>query len=112
MIYSNTSNSVCPLTTRVESLYILPVYATPTMLSWYMKKLYRKTLFPIQIHLTIGMVPFDGASDNVHKGFLQLLHEPKPAEVPRLDCSYIFGDSWLTIAVSLSAKPETMPYFV
>lgn len=94
MIYSNIASQIlfAPLTTGVDSLYILSAYATPTMLSWYMKNLYRKTLFPIRIHLTIGMVPFDGVSDSVHKGFLQLLHEPKPAEVSRLDCSYIFDN--------------------
>ena len=79
-----------PLELYVNELYIISGYATPTMLSWYMKNLYQKTCFPIKIFLLVGMVPFDGISVSVHEGFVQLIHDEKPQEVEKLECSYIY----------------------
>ena len=79
-----------PLELDVNELYIISGYATPTMLSWYMKNLYQKTCFPIKIFLLVGMVPFDGISVSVHEGFVQLIHDEKPQEVEKLECSYIY----------------------
>lgn len=79
-----------PLELDVNELYIVSGYATPTMLSWYIKNLYHKTRFPINISLMVGMVPFDGISVSVHEGFVQLIHDNKPQEIENLECSYIY----------------------
>lgn len=79
-----------PLGMDVNELYIVSGYATPTMLSWYMKNLYHKTHLPIRISLMVGMVPFDGISVSVHEGFIQLIRDDKPQEIERLECSYIY----------------------
>lgn len=79
-----------PLGLDVNELYIVSGYATPTMLSWYMKNLYHKTHLPIRISLMVGMVPFDGISVSVHEGFIQLIRDDKPQEIERLECSYIY----------------------
>lgn len=46
-----------PLLLDANELYIVSGYATPTMLSWYIKNLYHKTKTPIKIFLLVGMVP-------------------------------------------------------
>lgn len=51
-----------PLQQGVDELYILSAYATPNMLSWYMKNIYHKTASPIKLNLIVGMVPFDNLS--------------------------------------------------
>lgn len=79
-----------PLNSDVDELYILSGYATPNMLSWYLKNIYHKTLTPIQIHLLVGMVPFDRLSVSVHEGFVQLVASELPHEVEALECSYIY----------------------
>ena len=40
-----------PLSDDVDELYIVSAYATPTMLSWYMKNLDKRTHCPIKISL-------------------------------------------------------------
>ena len=79
-----------PLSHDVNELYIVSGYATPTMLSWYIKNLYHKTQTPIRIHLLVGMVPFDGISVSVHEGFIQLVRGEQPQEIAKLECSYIY----------------------
>ena len=79
-----------PLSHDVNELYIISGYATPTMLSWYIKNLYHKTLTPIRIYLLVGMVPFDGISVSVHEGFIQLVRSEQPQEIEKLECSYIY----------------------
>lgn len=79
-----------PLSQDVNELYIVSGYATPTMLSWYIKNLYHKTQTPIRIHLLVGMVPFDGISVSVHEGFIQLVRGEQPQEIAKLECSYIY----------------------
>lgn len=79
-----------PLSHDVNELYIVSGYATPTMLSWYIKNLYHKTQTPIRIHLLVGMVPFDGISVSVHEGFIQLVRGELPQEIAKLECSYIY----------------------
>ena len=79
-----------PLSHDVNELYIVSGYATPTMLSWYIKNLYHKTQAPIRIYLLVGMVPFDGISVSVHEGFTQLVRGEQPQEIDKLECSYIY----------------------
>lgn len=79
-----------PLSHDVNELYIVSGYATPTMLSWYIKNLYHKTQTPIRIHLLVGMVPFDGISVSVHEGFIQLVRGELPQEIAKLECGYIY----------------------
>lgn len=79
-----------PLSHNINELYIVSAYATPTMLSWYIKNLYHKTQTPIKIYLIVGMVPFDGISVSVHEGFIQLIRNEQPQEIAKLECSYIF----------------------
>lgn len=92
MITTDIAKSVLfdPLKMDVNELYIISGYATPTMLSWYIKNLYHKTHSPIKISLMVGMVPFDGISVSVHEGFVQLIRDDKPQEIEKLECSYIY----------------------
>ena len=78
-----------PLAGDVNELYILSGYATPNMLSWYIKNIYHRTQTPIKIHLIVGMVPFDRLSVSVHEGFVQIISSELPHEVETLECSYI-----------------------
>lgn len=92
MITADISNAVLfdPLKLDVNELYIVSGYATPTMLSWYIKNLEQRTLSPIAISLMVGMLPFDGISVSVHEGFVQLIQDDKPQEIKKLECSYIY----------------------
>lgn len=78
-----------PLRDEAEELYILSAYATPNMLSWYIKNLYHKTAVPIRINLIVGMVPFDNMSVSIHEGFQQLVSSALPHEVASVKCSYV-----------------------
>lgn len=92
MILNDIAKTVLfdPLARDVNELYIVSGYATPTMLSWYIKNLYHKTQTPIKVHLLVGMVPFDGVSVSVHEGFIQLVRSEQPQEIAKLECSYIY----------------------
>ena len=92
MIISDIAKTVLfdPLEQDVNELYIVSGYATPNMLSWYIKNLYQRTQTPLRIYLLIGMVPYDGISVSVHEGFVQLIQDEMPEEIERLTCSYIF----------------------
>ena len=92
MILNNIAKTILfnPLSKDVNELYIVSGYATPTMLSWYIKNLYHKTQAPIRIYLLVGMVPFDGISVSVHEGFIHLMQDELPPEIERLECSYIY----------------------
>lgn len=78
-----------PLRNKAEELYILTAYATPNMLSWYIKNLYHKTTVPIKINLIVGMIPFDNMSVSIHEGFKQLVSSTLPREVASVKCSYV-----------------------
>ena len=93
-----------PLSHDVNELYIVSGYATPTMLSWYIKNLYHKTQTPIRIHLLVGMVPFDGLSVSVHEGFIQLVRGEQPQEIAKLECSYIYDSPAVHSNVFIWAK--------
>ena len=94
MFFNNITSKVLfgPISLDVNELYIVSGYATPTMLSWYIKNLYRRTLTPLKLYLLIGMVPFDGISVSVHEGFLQILRSDFPQEIEKLECSYIYSE--------------------
>lgn len=94
MLVSDITNKILfePVNTGVNELYIVSGYATPTMLSWYIKNLYHKTRVPISIRLLVGMTPFDGVSESVHDGFVQLVQMTLPQEIGRLECSYIYDE--------------------
>jgi len=93
-----------PLLHDVNELYIVSGYATPTMLSWYIKNLYHKTQASIRIHLLVGMVPFDGISVSVHEGFIQLVRGEQPQEITKLECSYIYDSPAVHSNVFIWAK--------
>lgn len=78
-----------PLQSEVDELCILSAYATPNMLSWYMKNICAKTAVPIKINLIVGMVPFDDLSVSVHEGFKNLMASELPVEIASMKCSYI-----------------------
>lgn len=106
MITTDIAGSMlfAPLTLDVNELCIVSGYATPTMLSWYMKNLYHKTRFPIKISLLVGMVPFDGISVSVHEGFIQLIRGDKPQEIHKLECSYIYDNPAVNSNLYIWAK--------
>ncbi len=78
-----------PLESGMDELSILSAYATPTMLSWYIKNIYHKTTIPIKINLIIGMIPFDNLSVSIHEGFKQIVASELPNEVSFVRCSYV-----------------------
>ena len=93
-----------PLINCVNELYIVSAYATPTMLSWYIKNLYHKTQTPIKVYLLIGMIPFDGISVSIHEGFVQILRSDLPQEISKLECSYIYDEPSVHSNVYIWAK--------
>ena len=78
-----------PLQSGMDELSILSAYATPNMLSQYIKNLFHKTASPIKINLIVGMVPFDNLSVSVHEGFQQIVSSDLPHEVSAVQCSYV-----------------------
>ena len=78
-----------PLQDEADELYILAAYATPNMLSWYIKNIYHKTTVPIIINLIVGMVPFDNLSVSIHEGFQNLVSSELPHEISSIKCSYV-----------------------
>ena len=58
-----------PLYDRADELNIMSAYATPNMLSWYLKNIHHRVFEPIKINLIVGMVPFDHLSVSIHEGF-------------------------------------------
>lgn len=92
MVFQNISTQKIlfdPLNNGVDELYILSAYATPNMLSWYMKNIYHRTTVPIKINLIVGMVPFDNLSVSIHEGFQNLVSSELPHEVASVKCSYV-----------------------
>lgn len=79
-----------PLEKDVNQLFIISGYATPNMMSWLMKNINRTSKNPIEIHLIVGMVPFDGLSVSVHNGFMELMNDPPPKSVKSVTCSYVY----------------------
>ena len=94
MFQNDLANKVLfePLNSGVDELFILSAYATPNMLSWYIKNVFEKTATPIKINLVVGMVPFDNLSVSIHEGFLQLLSAELPREIQSVKCSYVIDN--------------------
>ena len=109
MFFSNITSKILfePITEDVNELYIVSGYATPNMLSWYIKNLYHKTRTPLKISLIVGMIPFDGISVNIHEGFLQIIRSELPQEIERLECSYIYDDPSVHSNLFIWAKDGT-----
>lgn len=78
-----------PLNMDVNQLFIVSGYATPNMASWFIKNIDLPPEKSIDIHLIVGMVPYDGLSVSVHNGFKDLMTEPLPPSVNSFTCSYI-----------------------
>ena len=114
MILNNIAKTILfnPLSKDVNELYIVSGYATPTMLSWYIKNLYHKTQAPIKIYLLVGMLPFDGISVSVHEGFIHLMQDELPPEIERLECSYIYDAPAVYILTYLSGPRMVLPYLL
>ena len=91
MIQSDIMKKVLfePLSNGADELFILSAYATPNMLSWYIKNVYEQTRIPIKINLVVGMIPFDNLSMNVHEGFKQLVSADLSHEIESVKCSYV-----------------------
>ncbi len=95
MYYDELKNKVFfePLGQDVNQLYIISGYATPNMASWLIKNIKRSTEKSIDIHLIVGMVPYDGLSVPIHNGFVELMTKELPAGVNSFTCSYVFEGS-------------------
>lgn len=91
MIQKNLDKQILfnPLKYDADELYILTAYATPNMLSWFIKNLQHKTKTPLKVRLIVGMVPFDNLSVSIHEGFVQLVSMSLPDEVSSVKCSYV-----------------------
>ena len=91
MYHTNLARTILfdPLLSEPDELIILSGYATPNMLSWYIKNLYHKTISPVKISLIVGMVPFDNLSVSIHEGFKQITASELPQEVSSVECSYV-----------------------
>ncbi len=109
MFLSNITNRILfePIRSDCNELYIASGYATPTMLSWYIKNLYHKTTVPLRVYLLVGMVPFDGVSVNIHEGFLQIIRSELPQEIEHLECSYIYDEPAVHSNLFIWAKDGT-----
>ena len=81
-----------PLREEVDELCILSAYATPNMLSWYIKNIYKKTTVSIKINLIVGMVPFDNLSMSIHEGFRSIVSSELPNEISSIKCSYVIDN--------------------
>lgn len=82
-----------PLQLHVNQLYIVSGYATPNMVSWFMKNIDLPANQEIDISLIVGMPPYDGISVSVHDGFKELTQEALPKGVHSFSCSYIFQNA-------------------
>lgn len=121
MITSNLAEQIlfAPLKEGMDELCILSAYATPNMLSWYMKNLHQKAAVPIKIRLIVGMVPFDDLSVSIHEGFQQIVKSELPLEVSSIVCSYVIEEPaehpnlyiWSRSGVPALAFMGT-PYFI
>lgn len=91
MFFEDLSNKMLfdPIHKGMDELSIISAYATPNMLSWYIKNICGKTEVPIKINLVVGMVPFDNLSVGVHEGFQQIVASELPNEVSAVRCSYV-----------------------
>lgn len=91
MLHASLASTVLfdPLQDNADELYILSAYATPNMLSWYIKNIYHRTEHPIKLNLTVGMVPFDDLSVTIHEGFKELTSSELPNEIESIRCSYV-----------------------
>ena len=91
MIYDGLANTVLfdPLRNGADELNILAAYATPNMLSWYIKNIYHRTVHAVRLNLIVGMVPFDDLSVTIHEGFKQIVSSDLPNEVEAIRCSYV-----------------------
>lgn len=92
MRYNSNAKKILfdPLKTGADHLYIVSGYAAPTMLSWYLTNLIKRTSRQIQISLVVGMVPYEGISTSVHNGFLDIIRGDLPWEVKKIECSYVY----------------------
>lgn len=93
-----------PLNLDVNELYIVAGYATPNMVSWFIKNLLCAPGKSINIHLIVGMVPFDGLSVSVHNGFKALMTDELPSSVNSFKCSYIFQNQPVHTKLYIWAK--------
>lgn len=91
MIYESLANAVLfePLRNGADELNILSAYATPNMLSWYIKNIYHRTPRAVKLNLIVGMVPFDDLSVTIHEGFKQIVSSDLPNEIESIRCSYV-----------------------
>ena len=93
-----------PLQMDVNELYIIAGYATPNMASWYIANVERPENRSIDIHLIVGMVPYDGLSVSVHNGFQELMSEELPSGINSFKCSYVYQNHPVHSKVYIWAK--------
>lgn len=77
-----------PIADGADALIILSGYATPNMVSWYIKSLQERRTAPITISLLVGMTSYDGLSIPVHDGFKSLHGQAYGDNVHSFICSY------------------------
>lgn len=96
-----------PLELDVNQLYIVSGYATPNMVSWFMKNIDIPSGKDLSINLIVGMVPYDGLSVAVHEGFKELLSEELPKGISAFSCSYVYQNAPVHSKVYIWCKDGT-----
>lgn len=91
----------------VNELYIIAGYATPNMASWFMKNLNLPEDKLIDIHIIVGMVPYDGLSIAIHNGFQSLMKEELPSSINSFTCSYVYDNHPVHAKLYIWAKNGT-----
>lgn len=89
--YSDFCDAVLfdPIREGANHLKIISGYATHTMASWHITEIKERGLNPIDITLVVGMCPFDGIRESVHKGFNALMDESCLTNRSKITCQYI-----------------------
>ena len=93
-----------PLQLDVNELYIVAGYATPNMASWFITNVECPRERAINIHLIVGMVPYDGLSVSVHNGFKDLMTQELPDSVNSFTCSYVYQNQPVHSKIYVWAK--------
>jgi len=78
-----------PIRQGANGLKIVSGYATHTMASWHIRELVTQNCNPIDITLIVGMCSFDGISQSVHDGFINLVRRNNTPAQSNLTCQYV-----------------------
>lgn len=80
-----------PIREGANELHIISAYASPAMISYHIQKIKELGLQPINIHLTVGMCPYDGLNKLTYEGFkaIQEQNQNQP-ELSDFNCYYVY----------------------